>query len=180
MELLLDRRAPLAAHELLALERAKSLIEPGRVASAVDQRAPPEHLADHGGVLKQLLLDAGQRIEARGDETLKRVRQLKLRAVARLALLDDHPCKLLGVQGISTRAREDSGLHLCRQDRPLQDRVHQLGRFRLRQRGQRQRRGIGLPTAPVRPAPEQLWARRSDDQQRHRRGPVDEAVDEVE
>src|SRR5437764_11598989 len=98
LELFLDRRAPLAAHELLALERAKSLIERGRVASAVDQRAPPEHLADHGGVLKQLLLDAGQRIEARGDETLKRARQLKLRAVAGLTLLDYHPCKLLGVQ----------------------------------------------------------------------------------
>src|SRR6266576_2535885 len=77
LELLLDRRAPLAAHELLAFERAKSLIERGRVAGAVDERAPPEHLADHGGVLKQLLLDAGQRVEARRDETLKRVRQLK-------------------------------------------------------------------------------------------------------
>src|SRR5436189_5849977 len=90
LELLLYGRAPLAAHELLAFERAKSFVERGRVAARVDQRTPPEHLAHDGGVLKQVLLDAGQRIEPCRDETLKRVRQLKLGAAVGLTLLDDH------------------------------------------------------------------------------------------
>src|SRR5207302_9930622 len=56
LELLLDRRAPLAARALLACERAQTLIERGRGAGAVAQPAPPAQLAAHGGGRRRLLL----------------------------------------------------------------------------------------------------------------------------
>ena len=45
---------------------------------------------------------------------------------------------------------------------------------------QRERRGVELAAAPVRPALEQLRARRRDDEQRHVGHPLDELVEEVE
>ncbi len=52
-----DGGAPLAADELLALERVQALLDcPALAPAERRERAEPEDLADDGGVLEQLLL----------------------------------------------------------------------------------------------------------------------------
>jgi hypothetical protein len=67
-----DRRAPLAADELLSLER----MQPRLAFVALDSahgagRPEPEHLPEHRCVLQQLLLGRRQAVEPRRDDPLE-------------------------------------------------------------------------------------------------------------
>src|SRR5207244_12950807 len=99
----LDGRAPVAPHELLAFERAQRVVHVVARTARTEQRAAPEHLADDSGVLDQLLLRARQRVEARGDESLKRVGHGEL-AVRDGAAFGDEARELLRVEGVAARA----------------------------------------------------------------------------
>jgi hypothetical protein len=85
-------------HEMAALQDVEPFPQTGRIsASDRSERARPEHLADHGGILEQRLGRPGQRIEASGNHALDRFGQAH-----RLMAFEDHSCELLGVERITT------------------------------------------------------------------------------
>ena len=69
--------------------------------------ALPEHAADHRRALQQLLLGGRQRVDARGDERLDRVRDV----VAHPLVLGEHPQRLLEEERVA--------LGLVEHERPL-------------------------------------------------------------
>ena len=101
LALALERRAALATDEALALERVQRR---RRGICVAPHRARPEHLADDGGVLEQLLLGVGQAVEPRGDDPLERLREAEL---AGRALLDVQLDELLCVEGVAAGALEE-------------------------------------------------------------------------
>ena len=76
--------------------------------------------------------------------------------------------------------REELGLPLGGKERAIEQGGKQAGDLLVRERGQGERRGVGLPPAPARSTGEQLRAGRADDEHRNVPGPLDEMVDEVE
>ena len=185
-----DRGAALAADELLPLERVERLVEL-ELHAAADRGQPggPEDLADHGGVLDELLLGGRERVEARGDHPLHRLgqRQLALgvelppvRAVDEEAAILEHPHVLLRVERVAAGPRQHARLDLGRQQRLLEQRAEQARGLLLGERRDRDGRRVPLAAAPARPPLEQLGARGADDEQRHAGRPVGEVVDEVE
>ena len=65
------------------------------------ERANPEHLANDGRVLQEPLLDVGEQVQARGDDAVNGLRQLRESAV-----LQQDPTELLGVQRVAPNAGE--------------------------------------------------------------------------
>ena len=185
-----DGGAALAADELLPLERVQRLVEL-ELHAAADRGQPrgPEDLADHRGVLDELLLGRRERVEARCDHPLHRLGQRQLavgvqlppvRAVDEEAAILEHPHVLLRVERVAAGAREHARLDLGRQQRLLEQRPEQTRGLLLGERRDRDGRRVPLAAAPAGPALEQLGARRADDEQRHAGRPVGEIVDEVE
>ena len=76
LRLVRDRRAPVPADELLALERVNLLFKSRRVRiTERGDRARPEDLPDHGGVLEELFLERRQGVQPRADDSLDRLGQ---------------------------------------------------------------------------------------------------------
>ena len=79
LALSLHRAHPGRADELLPGQLVQSQLELGLVAAAdLGQRAHPEHLPEHGRVLKQALPLRRERVQAGGDQRLQTLRQLHL------------------------------------------------------------------------------------------------------
>ena len=163
-----DRAAPRALHELLLLQRVQALL-------ADTERAEPEHLAQHRGVLQHRLLLRRQPIQARGDDPLHGLRQ-----VDGGSALGQHAHVLLCVERITAGAVEELGLRAGLEQRPVAQRRNQLRRLVGRQRRQRDVRGVELPSGPRRASLEQLQPRGAEDQHRDISHPVREMLDEVE
>jgi hypothetical protein len=162
------------SQDVLLLQRQQRPLELALVgARQRGQRALPERAPHHRGLLHQLTLERRQRVEPRGEHRLDRLGQL---AGVRAAALGDAPGHLLGEQGVAPGAlhhrlgdglaggqqRRDEELGLGGGER-LQ---HQLGRGTT-------------PTAPARPAVEQLVAGQADQHQRCAH-PLGEVLDRVE
>jgi hypothetical protein len=166
-----DGRAPLTAHELLALERLEAVL--GVLdARHVCQRSSPEHLPDDGRGLEQRLLLERERVEPRRDHSLDRVRQRERTAVLPLG---EHPCVLLRVERIAARLGDELARLL-----PSDELLEEAGSLLLGERRERDECRVALAAAPAGPAVEELGARSAEDEDRHVRRPVDEVVDEVE
>ena len=103
-----DRRPALAAHEVLALERAEQLLGlgPGKAACRC-HGADPEDLPVHGGLLQELLLPGRQRIEASRDHALHRFGQLP-----RGPPFAEHPNVLLREERVPARTLQELTLIL--------------------------------------------------------------------
>jgi hypothetical protein len=104
LALALERRAPLAADEALALEGMEGRGRGGRVAT---DRARPEDLPDDGRVLQEALIRLGEPVEARSDDALQRLgeRELVGRALFHVELRE-----LLRIQRVAARALEECPL----------------------------------------------------------------------
>lgn len=69
-----DRRAGLAAHELLAFERVQPLLQlPALAARQSREPVAPEHLAEHRRVLHERLLPGRELVEPGRDDALHRL-----------------------------------------------------------------------------------------------------------
>ena len=79
------RGAPLAADELLPLEREQLLGLPAWKSGKTRQRACPERPADDGGVLQERLFPSREGVEAGGDDSLDRLGQGRSSLVAAAA-----------------------------------------------------------------------------------------------
>ena len=102
-----DRGAPLAAHELLALQPQKAFLHlRARPFGQRLQGAEPEDLPDDGRVLDQRLLLGCQRVEAGGDDPLDRLRERQAGAGARLG---EHANVLLRVERVPARVGQELG-----------------------------------------------------------------------
>ena len=158
-----DRRAPRSLDELLALEPEEEIVGL-RASRAVErrERAEPEDLADDGRVLEQPLLVLGERVEARGDDSLDGVGQL-----FEIALLEQHAGVLLGVERVAPGPGEKRLLGLRIQQRLLEQRLHQAGRLLVRERRERDRERVRLAAAPAGPPLEQLRAGGAEHEQGH-------------
>src|SRR4029453_920616 len=104
-----DRGFPLAAHDLLSLQRVHQLLRVRTITVADPfQRAEPEDLANDGGVLEQELLLDRKRVESGGDDPLHGLRKPEPTSV--LAQLVDHARELLGVEWVATGALDQHRL----------------------------------------------------------------------
>ena len=139
------------------------------------ERAQPEHPADDGRFLEQLLLLGRQRVEAGGDDPLDRLGKDDF---VRPRL--EHARELLRVERIAARVREQPRLKVGVDRRPPEQRVQECRRLLLGERRQQDRRRVDLAAAPVGATRQQLGPGGAEDQQRHAARPVDEVVDEVE
>ena len=146
------RAPPRALHEVLLSKRLQLLL-------LCPERAEPEDLADHGRVLQQCFLVRRKRVETRTDDALDRLRE---RQVAGAVAFGEHPHELLRVERIPTRAVQQRGLRLRLEQRPFAQGGDQPCRFLLRERRDRDRSRVHLPTAPGGPALEQLQPRRAE------------------
>jgi hypothetical protein len=125
-----DRRAARPLNELPPHERLqKRFGVPARDAADRLECAGPEDLADDGGVLEQLFLDVGQRVQPRRNDPLQGLRQLLEPAV-----LDQHATQLLRVERVAADAREQRLVRLGRGHRLREHRSDQSCRLALGQR----------------------------------------------
>jgi hypothetical protein len=106
-----DRRAALAPDELLALEGVQRRLHL-RPLPAIEHadRPKPEHLAEHGRVLEQLLLCERETVDARRDDALHVLGQRELLVTAGLL---EQARELLRVERIPAGSREQRRLYLC-------------------------------------------------------------------
>jgi hypothetical protein len=83
----------------------------GRFRPSSTQTAPkPEHLAEHGCVLEQLLLCERETVDARRDDALHVLGQRELLVAAGLL---EQARELLRVERIPAGSREQRRLYLC-------------------------------------------------------------------
>jgi len=87
------------------------------VLAVPSERPHPEHLPDHCGVAKQLLLVLCEAVEPCGDDALQRLRQWEL--VGRAAL-EEQLRELLCVERVAAGPLEESLLRIRGQDRPVE------------------------------------------------------------
>jgi hypothetical protein len=71
-------------------------------------------------------------------------------------------------------------LRLGREHRPFEQRTDQARRVVVRERRQRDGRGVSSAAAPRRVELEELWTRGAEDDERHGRSPRDQMLDELE
>ena len=168
------------ADELLAGQLVQRLLDLARVAAAHRrQRARPEHLAHHRGVLEQALALRRERVQAGGDQRLHRVGHLRPRSPS-CAAVGEQAHELLRVQRVAARPLEQRLLRLRRQHRPLEQRRRRAGRLLVGQRGEVDRRRVAQPGRPGRMLLVQLRPRRAEDEQRHALRPVGQMLEEGE
>ena len=99
LALALHRAHPGRADELLASQLVQRKFELGLIAAAdLGQRAHPEHLPEHGRVLKQALPIRRERVQAGGDQRLQTLRQLRL--VGTQVSVGEQAHELLGVERV--------------------------------------------------------------------------------
>ena len=154
-----DRRSPLPANEILALERTEQgfRIGSGQAAPRCDA-AEPEDLPVHSGLSEQLLFGSGQGVQSRSDDTLNRLRQLAARTALR-----QHADVLLREQRVATRSLEQRLLLVRKLKRPLEHRREQAHRLVVAERLQRDRGRVCLPASPGLAPLQQLRPCCSDD-----------------
>ncbi len=157
---------------------ASSSVQPSSLGER-RERARPEDLSDDGSVLNERFLAGGEPIEARGDESLQGLGQPQLR-VGRGTLLLDHPSELLRVQGVAAGAFEQLRLKVSGEDCPLEQRMNEPSRLVIRERRERDRERVRLPSAPAGTPRDELGPGGADDEERNLDRPVDEIVDEIE
>ena len=137
--------------------------------------AAPEDLAEHGRVLQQLLLGRVEQVEPRSDDALHRVRQLRAGGGVQ------HPCVLLGIEGIAAGLLEQRGPARSASSTELPSSSPRSSRrVVVGERRQGDRMRVETASAPRRAPFEQLRPRRAEDEQRDVVRPVDEMLDEVE
>ena len=185
--LAVDRRGRPGAHELLLAQLLQTVVHLRLVHPRHGRDRPdPEDLADHRGVVQQRLLDRRQRVEPGRDQRMDRLRDRDVLCERRGPVterdvrVEQHPHELLGVQRVASRLRDDGRPRGRRQLGPLQQRREQRAGVLLCQRRQGDRHRVPLAAAPAGTPVEQLGAGRADDQQRHRPGPLDQVLDELE
>ncbi len=159
-----------AADELLPFERVQNVL-----VRAADG-ARPEDLAEHGSVLHEGLLLRRERVDARGNESLQRLRQGELTAGA----LGEHARVLARVQRVALGASQHRLLGLGVENSAVEQMLQQARCVVVGERADRMCRRVALAAAPAGPAFEQLGSSGSDDEHRHARYPLGEVVDEVE
>ena len=115
-----------------------------------------------------------------GTSTSPCVEPPDVAVAAQQTAVPQHADVLLGEERVALGTPDQRLLHLRREHRLREQLADQPGRVLVRERGQRE----GRPRSPcLRPTPvvsQQLRAGAADDEQRHARRPVDEAVDEVQ
>ena len=189
--LVLDRARADRAHQLLPREVVERLAGQALPdASHGGDRARPEDLPDHRGVLQEALAIDRQGVQPRADEGLHGLGDghpalVGDRSECRPVALEDppvgeHPDELLRVERIAPGPFEKLGHDLRRQHRLLQERREQPGGVRLGERGERDRGRVALPTAPSGVALVELGARGTDDEQGNPARPLDEVLDELD
>src|SRR6185436_1352616 len=119
---------------------------PARSAGEMLERAEPEAPPEHGGVQERGLLLAWKGVEACADDPLDRQWQLEVRSGCPAVV--QHPRELLHIEGIPLCPRNDGGDELAEVVARKQT-GHELDRLVLRERSERDRRGVRLAGAPV-------------------------------
>jgi hypothetical protein len=111
-----NRGAPLAPHELLALEPVQALLDrPALEPVHGGERSAPEDLPDHGRVLNERLVLGGERVEPCSDDPLDGLRQGRVVRGSH-SPLGDHPGVLLGIERVAPGLGEQRSLRLGRHD----------------------------------------------------------------
>jgi hypothetical protein len=150
----------------------------GLAPTHLGQRASPEHLADHGGVLEQSLAVGAQGVEAGGDQRLHRVGDSPL--ADEPAAVGEQAHELLRVERVAACALEESLLRLRRQHRPLEQRSNQAGRLLIREWGEVDPLRVAGVRAEGGVLLVQLRAGGAEDEQRHPLRPVSQVLEEGE
>ena len=163
LALALERRAPLAADEALALERVERCR--GRVAASRPSELAQNTLPTTAASCSRLFSVSGRPSSARGDDALERLREAAARPSnpARGRARRTAP----RTAGCRPRARaERAGRRPRAPDVPRRLPMSSR-RLLVRERRERERRRVQLAAAPVRAALEQLGPGGRDDEQRH-------------
>jgi hypothetical protein len=154
-----QRRERLARQQLSVDEVCERRVDVERRVELED-RATPEHAADQGTVAEDRAGSRRERVDARGDQRLQRVRDPHGGA---LALLDQHSDRLLDEQRVPFGLLEEDAAKPVGQRRPLDEGVHELGRLRVGQRRELDRDRAAPAPSPAGPRIEQLGASEADD-----------------
>jgi hypothetical protein len=171
-----QRRERLARQQLSVDEVRERRVDVERRVELED-RATPEHAADQGTVAEDRAGSRRERVDARGDQRLQRVRDPHGGA---LALLDQHSDRLLDEQRVPFGLLEEDAAKPVGQRRPLDEGVHELGRLRVGQRRELDRDRAAPAPSPAGPRIEQLGASEADDEHWCVVDAVGEVLDEVE
>ena len=142
------------------------------------ERARPEHLAQHGSVLKQALAVRRQGVEASGDQRLHRFRHLH--SLTGPVAVCEQTRELLRIQGVAACLLKQRPLRLGRQDRALQQRRDQLSGLGIAQGSEVDPLRVAGAGAEGGMALVELRPRRTEEQQRHALGPVGEMLEKGE
>ena len=176
----LHRAGARGADELLAGELVQGELDLARLARAhLGERAGPEDLAHHGGVLEQALALGGERVQAGGDQRLHRVGDL-LDRPAQLTAVGEQTHELLRVERVAARPLEQRLLCLRRQDRALEERGEEAGRLLVRERGEVDRGRIAQAGRPGWVLLVELRAGVAEEEQGHPLRPVGQVLEEGE
>jgi hypothetical protein len=168
-----DRTHELAANELVEIA---SHVVPIPSAERGDGTEPEDPSHDCGVVQERLQVRT-QGVEPGRDE---RVHGLRHGDVLEALSLGEHPRELLGVQRVPARPLEEQRLRLGRQNAALEQDLEQAARILARQRRERDRRGVALAAAPRGLALEQLGPSGAEEEERNRRAPVEQVLEELE
>jgi hypothetical protein len=125
-------RASFPAEEVPPLEGVQLLLYGEPVAAGHEcEPSRPERAADDGGILDQILRLGLEQVEPGGHDAVDGLRDGQLASG-----LAQHARILLGVEWVAAGARQQVGLCLREQDRPLEEVADQPGGFLVRQRRQ--------------------------------------------
>ncbi len=143
----------------------------------VGDRPAPEHPPHERAVTEHRPRIRGQRVDARRDQRLQRVRDADGRA---LTLFDEHPDRLLDEQRVALRLVEEHGPQPVGQRRTFDECVDELRDLGLWKRPELDRNRSSSPSAPTRPRVEKLGTCETHDQDRGIVDAIGQMLDEVE
>jgi len=160
------RRGARRPDEFLAHELVQTFPDVALVTIADrGERARPENLAHDRGIVEERLSVRRECVEPRRDHRLHGLRYRNV-ALERAAVCE-HACELLGVEGVSARALEQSLLRLRGQHRAVEQESEEVRSLLRAERRQRDRRRIALSACPRGSPLVQLGPRRAEDEQRY-------------
>jgi hypothetical protein len=177
LDLSLDGRSARAANELPAgevLERLGQVVRGTRAHRL--ERARPEDLAVHGGVLEDPFPLRRQSVDACRNERLDRLRDVDLSAKITVV---DHARELLGIERVTARSLEQRGLGSRGQDRPCEQGRDEPRHLLLGEGRHGERRRVPLTSAPGGVALEEFRPSSTENEERNVGRPVDEMVEEL-
>src|SRR5204863_863762 len=135
------------------------------------ERARPENLADHRGILQEAFALRRQGVESRSDQRLNALREGDPVAVVAEAAVGNEAHELLRIERVAAGPLENRPLHLLRHVL-LEEPGHELARLPVRERRQVDRVGVPRSRAPRSVLLEQLGPSSAEEEERYALRPL--------